>query len=185
MRYLALILLVLTAASLSSCGGCQCGKKSGDAAASGGAGAAIVADASPGADHSSGNAPQKAPGDSLKVEVDLTERGYALPEPVVITLRVTNIKEEDLTLTFPTAQRYDFIVKKGKQIVWVWSEGRMFAQAIGRETLKTGETFSYEVIWDQSGLESIQPPLGTYTVHGILKTTLEIASEEREFGIVD
>ena len=168
MRYLVLIVLVLSAASLSSCGGCQCGKKSGDAAAP-----------------SPGNALQENPGDSLKVEVDLTERGYALVEPVVMTLKVTNIKEEDLTLTFPTAQRYDFVVKKGKQIVWVWSEGRMFAQAIGRETLKAGETFSYEITWDQSGLESIQPPLGAYTVHGILKTTQEIASEEREFGIVD
>jgi len=171
MRYLALILLVLAAASLNSCGGCQCGKKSDDAAPSGSAGTAIVAD--------------PAGGDSLRVEVDLTERGYAMPEPVPMSLTVTNIMERDLTLTFPTAQRYDFIVKKGKQTVWVWSEGMMFAQAIGRETLKAGESVSYEITWDQSGLETIRPPLGAYTAQGILKITQEITSEKREFGIVD
>ena len=171
MRYLILILLALAAASLNSCGGCPCGKKSSDVSGAYAAGTAAVVSTSP--------------GDSLKVELDLTERGYALVEPVVTTLRVTNIKGEDLTLTFPTAQRYDFIVRKGKQTVWVWSEGRMFAQVIGREKLRAGESLSYEITWDQSGLENIRPPLGAYTLQGILKTTQEIASEEREFGIVD
>jgi len=103
----------------------------------------------------------------------------------VMSLVVTNNKEEDLVLTFPTAQRYDFIVRKGKETIWIWSEGRMFAQVIGRQTLGAGETISYEITWDQSGLESMRPPLGAYTVRGILKTMPEIASEKREFGIVD
>jgi len=171
MRYLVLIALALVAASLNSCGGCQCGKKSGEATGSGAAGTVPVADI--------------AAGDTLRVEVELTERGYALLEPVVMTLKVTNVKGEDLTLTFPTAQRCDFIVRKGRQVVWRWSEGMMFAQAIGRETLRAGDSISYEVTWDQSGLENVKPPLGAYSVQGILKTVEEIASEERDFGIVD
>ncbi len=158
MRYLALIMLAAVAVSAYSCGGCRCGKKSGDATAS---------------------------GDTLKVEVDLTERGYALLEPLVMTLTVTNVKGKDLILAFPTAQRYDFIVRKGKLVVWRWSEGMMFAQAIGRKTLKAGESVSYEITWDQTGLEDMKPPLGTYSVQGILKTMPEIVSEERVFGIVD
>jgi hypothetical protein len=179
MRYLALIMMVLAAASLSSCGGCQCGKRSADAPRDATAGSDIVTSRVEGGSAGGSTA------DSLTVEVGLTERGYALLEPVVMSLRVTNNKEEDLTLTFPTAQRYDFIVRKGKEIVWIWSEGRMFAQVIGRLTLGAGETVTYDINWDQSGLESMRPPLGAYTVQGILKTMPEIASEEREFGIVD
>ena len=171
MRYLVLVLLTAVAVSVYSCGGCQCGKKSGEATGSGAAGTTIASDPSA--------------GDTLKVEIGLTERGYALLEPLVMTLTVANVKEEDLTLTFPTAQRYDFIVRKGKQIVWRWSEGMMFAQVIGRETLRAGESLSYEITWDQSGLEDMKPPLGAYSVQGILKTTQEIVSEEQAFGIVD
>ena len=179
MRYLAFIVLVLAAANLSSCGGCQCGKKSGDPTHAGGAGSGIATS------RSEGGSTVASSADTLTVEVDLNERGYALLEPVVMSLKVTNNKEEDLALTFPTSQRYDVIVRKGQETVWVWSEGRMFAQAIGRETLGAGETFSYEVTWDQSGLENVRPPLGAYTVQGVLKTIPEIASETREFGIVD
>jgi hypothetical protein len=175
MRYLALIMLVLAAVSLNSCGGCQCGKKSGEATGPGAAGTTIAADPSV----------SDTPADTLKVEVDLAERGYALLEPLVMTLTVANVKGEDVTLTFPTAQRYDFVVRKGKQVVWRWSEGMMFAQVIGRETLRAGESVSYEITWDQSGLEDMKPPLGAYSAQGILKTTREIISEEKDFGIVD
>ena len=179
MRYLALTMLIAVAASLNSCGGCQCGKKSGAAtgaaAGSGAAPGAVVAEELVGS----------AMNGALRVEVDLAERGYALLEPVVMTLKVTNVSKEDLVFTFPTAQRYDFIVRKGKQPVWIWSEGMMFAQVIGREALGAGESVSYEITWDQSGLENIRPPLGAYSVQGILKTNPKITSEEREFGIVD
>jgi hypothetical protein len=175
MRYLALIMLAAVAVSAYSCGGCRCGKKSGDATASGAAGTTIAADPLAG----------DISGDTLKVEVDLTERCYALLEPLVMALTVTNVKGKNLTLTFPTAQRYDFIVRKGKLVVWRWSEGMMFAQAIGRKTLKAGESISYEITWDQTGLENMKPPLGTYSVQGVLKTVPEIVSEERVFGIVD
>jgi hypothetical protein len=179
MRYLAVIALILAAASLSSCGGCPCGKKNTDLTRSGNAGSGTTTAVAEGGSTSGSSA------DTVTVEVDITERGYALLEPVVMSLKVTNNRKEDLILTFPTAQRYDFIVEKGKQIVWIWSEGRMFAQAIGRETIGAGETVSYEIVWDQSGLENIRPPLGAYTVQGILKTMPEIASEKHEFGIVD
>jgi hypothetical protein len=181
MRYLVLIVLVVSAVTMNSCGGCQCGKSSGDAAGAGAAGASVVAAGS----RDEGTLPGNVSGDTLMVEVELTERGYALLEPVAMALRVTNMKQEDLTLTFPTAQRFDFIVRKGKEIVWIWSEGRIFAQSIGRKTLGPGETVSYDITWDQSGLENVQPPLGAYTAQGILKTSPEIASGKREFGIVD
>jgi hypothetical protein len=183
---MALILVTALAVLLNSCGGCQtCGKsgRTGDSSTAGAA-ASTGAAAGPGAEET-GAAPSESGTDSLRVEIEMREGGYALLEPVDMTLTVENIACRDLNLTFPTAQRYDFIIRKGKQVVWQWSEGMMFAQVIGRETLEEGESISYDVTWDQTGLESIRPPLGAYSVQGILKTAEEIETREKEFGIVD
>jgi hypothetical protein len=63
-----------------------------------------------------------APGaaDSLEARISLNEGSYAVREPVVMTLTVRNITDRTLNLTFPTAQRYDFIVGKGKLAIWQW-----------------------------------------------------------------
>ena len=162
MRYAALILLVAAAAFLCSCGSCPCGRK--------------------GEEGADASLPRP---DSLVVEIGVNEGSYAVLEPVIMTLTVRNSAGRDLALTFPTAQRYDFIVRKGKQVVWRWSEGMMFAQVIGRATLGAGESISYEVTWEQAGLEGIKPVLGAYSVQGVLKTSQEIMSEEQVFGIMD
>ncbi len=176
MRHIALTILAAAAISLYSCGGCKtCGRR---------AGASAQGSPGPGAAETSPTPPESR-ADSLKVQISLREGGYALLEPVEMTLTVENIAGRDLKLTFPTAQRYDFIVRKGKQVVWKWSEGMMFAQAISREVLPAGGTISYEVTWDQTGAEDMRPPLGTYTVQGILKTAPEMGTEEGTFGIVD
>ena len=161
MRYLALIMLVLAAASLSSCGGCQCGKKSG---------AIKTPD------------PVRVP---VSLEVSVDRGSYALVEPVVMTLEVTNTTARELVLEFNSSQQYDFIVRKGKEVVWQWSSGRMFTTALTHETLGIMESITYEVTWDQSGVENMSPPLGAYTVQGVLNTSPEAVSELREFYLVD
>jgi hypothetical protein len=123
--------------------------------------------------------------DSLAAEVKLNEGGYAMGEPVVMTLGVTNTSDNAITLTFPSAQRYDFIVKKGKQPVWQWSGGRMFAQVIGRYELPPGESISYEYTWDQTAADGTKPSLGAYTVEGLLMISPPLRTESRTFGIVD
>ena len=161
MRYLALIIVVLAAAGLSSCGGCQCGKKSGGI---------------------------KTPDpvrDPVSLEVGLNRGSYALLEPVVMTLRVTNMTARELVLGFNDSQKFDFIVRKGKEVVWQWSSGRMFTTALTSETLGIMETITYEVTWDQSGVESMSPPLGAYTVQGVVTTRPEIVSDLHEFYLVD
>ena len=123
--------------------------------------------------------------DSLEVTVALNEGGYAMLEPVVMTLIVHNPSGDPIDLTFPTAQRYDFVVSKGKRVIWQWGEGRVFAQAVGRHTMEPGDSMRHEFTWDQKATDGTQPPLGRYTVQGILKTEPQRVSRPLTFGIVD
>ena len=102
-----------------------------------------------------------------------------------MTLIVENKTGRTLNLTFPTAQRYDFIVRTGKHIVWQWGHERMFAQVVGRFFLAPHDSVTYESTWDQRTLEGTEPRLGTYTVQGILKTAPEIGTDEKTLWIAD
>jgi hypothetical protein len=123
--------------------------------------------------------------DSLRADVILNEGGYAVGERVVMTLEVVNLTDRTLRLTFPSAQRYDFIVSRGKATIWRYSDGRMFAQVLGRYDLAPGDTIAYEYAWDQIGADGTKPGLGAYTVEGILMITPPLKTGPKTFGIVD
>ena len=82
---------------------------------------------------------------SFGVSVVTDKPSYAKGEPIAMTFKVFNQTEERITFHFSDAQRYDFIIedRKGNK-VWRWSDGRMFAQVLGEETLGPGrEELSY------------------------------------------
>lgn len=95
----------------------------------------------------------------------LTDKAtYAAGDTIALKLSVLNTTEEKVTFHFSDAQRYDFVVEdqKGKKI-WRWSEGRMFAQVLGEETLGPGrEELSYTASY-KGALEH-----GSYQITGIL-----------------
>ena len=70
------------------------------------------------------------------VSMTIDKISYSVGEPVIMTLKIFNYTEEDITFHFNTSQRYDFIIEdeEGNEI-WRWSEGRMFAQMLGEEIL--------------------------------------------------
>jgi hypothetical protein len=111
--------------------------------------------------------------------------GYAALEPVPMKLIVKNETDRTLRLVFPTAQRFDFIIMKDRVPVWSWSEGRMFAQALGRLALAAGDSLVYEYTWDGRLPSGGLPALGRYTVKGVLMTAPPVETGAREFGIVD
>jgi hypothetical protein len=134
---------------------------------------------------SPGGLMDQAIADSLEAGVTLNAGGYAMDEPIKMRLEVVNTAGRAITLTFPSAQRYDFIVKKGKQTIWQWSEGRMFAQVLGRYDLGPGDTISYEYKWDQTAGDGTKPGLGAYTFEGLLMISPPLKTERKTFGIVD
>lgn len=101
-----------------------------------------------------------APGVSVRVAAD--KAVYAQGEPIQLTLAVVNHGAQPVVLRFPTAQRYDVVVRErqGRQ-VWRWSADQMFAQVLGEETLAAaGGQLTYRV--------SVREPLppGRYAVIG-------------------
>ncbi len=158
-----LLMLSACAAFVASCGGrCNC--------SGGGSAEGPLNEAKP---------------DLLEVNIGLDGGGYAMGEPIVMTLEVTNKAGRAINLTFPSAQRYDFIVKQGKRTIWQWSAGRTFAQVVGSHELAPGETISYEYTWDQTAADGTKPALGAYTIEGLLMLSPPFRVGPKVFGIVD
>ena len=88
-------------------------------------------------------ADQSASDVAATVEVKLEGEG------VQFLLHVTNTGETPLEFTFPSSQRYDFVVRdQSGEEVWRWSDGMSFLQAISNATLAPGETWDFRVTWE-------------------------------------
>ena len=87
---------------------------------------------------------------------------YSVGEPIKLTLKIFNYTKEDIIFHFNTSQRYDFIIEdeEGNEI-WRWSEGRMFAQMLGKESLGQHNP---EVIYTAEYKDRLSP--GYYKVTG-------------------
>jgi len=85
-----------------------------------------------------------------------------------VMLVVRNTTGIPVTFTFPTSQRFDFIVRDafGKEVLR-WSDGRMFLQVVEQETLlNESRHYPAEIILkDRDG--EVLPP-GFYTLTGYL-----------------
>lgn len=68
---------------------------------------------------------------------------------VGFTLAVTNNTPKTVELRFPSGQTHDFVVLDSLgRVVWRWSTGRMFTQAMQSKTVKSSDTLTIEDGWD-------------------------------------
>ena len=88
---------------------------------------------------------------------------YNVGDPIIMTLKVFNYTEEEITFHFNTGQRYDFIIEdeEGNEI-WRWSKDMMVTMVLGEETLGPTNT---EVIYTAKYREKLSP--GYYKITGI------------------
>ncbi len=84
-------------------------------------------------------------------------------EAIEFVFSVTNTGEAPVELTFRSGQAAEFAVCEHDQLVWRWSEGRMFTQALWKETLEVGGSMDIEGTWDA-------PDPGTYEAKATLET---------------
>ena len=89
---------------------------------------------------------------------------YSIEEPVTITLTIFNYTKDTLTFSFASSQRYDFVIEKEEKVIWRWSSGRVFAQVMGKEVVKPGESLVYKEVYRPQ--KKLTP--GIYTVTGML-----------------
>lgn len=90
----------------------------------------------------------------IETWIDYEQQG----DGVHFTFHLKNQTEHMKTYHFNTGQRFDFVIKDDQgKVVKRFSEGKMFTQVLGEETLKQGDTLTYQA--KVSGLRE-----GKYTV---------------------
>jgi len=97
------------------------------------------------------------------ISMTTDKMSYSVGEPIIMTLKVFNYNEEEITFHFNSSQRYDFIIKdeEGNE-VWRWSNGRMFAMMLGEEILGPSNS---EVTYTAEYRNKLSP--GYYKITGI------------------
>ena len=108
----------------------------------------------------------------LEVALATDRASYPVGAPVRMELTVSNRTDNPVGLRFPSAQRYDFVIREAgaRTDRWRWSEGRMFTQVTGEEVVPPGGSLRYEATYG----EDLEP--GLYTVEGV------VASSNRPMG---
>lgn len=98
------------------------------------------------------------------ISVSVNKPIYSSGEPISMALYVFNNTGQEVTFLFSDAQRYDFTIEdeEGRE-VWRWSEGRMFAQVLGEETLGPGRE---EIRYTASYQGALEP--SSYQITGIV-----------------
>ncbi len=95
---------------------------------------------------------------------------------VQFTFIVTNSGADPVDLSFSDALEADFAVLDDGSERWRFSEGRMFAQMLGSETLDPGGTATYEATWDD-------PDSGSYTAVATLEANETECEARAEFSV--
>lgn len=111
----------------------------------------------------SGNTASEERNMNYGISMMTDKMSYSVGEPIIMTLKIFNYIEEDITFHFNTSQKYDFIIEDGEgKEVWRWSEDRMFAMMLGEEVL--GPT-NPEVTYIGEYTNNLSP--GYYKITGI------------------
>ncbi len=99
--------------------------------------------------------------------LSIDQTAYRTGEAINVVFEIFNYTDTSVTFAFNSGKRYDFIIEdRDGEEVWRWSDGKMFTQALGEESLEPrGPPLSYKV--------RIAPDLlsGTYTIRARLAAT--------------
>jgi len=100
----------------------------------------------------------------LSTDIELDSEVYAAAHNAELNarLKIRNEAAEPVTLTFPTGQIYDLEIRDGDgNVVYLWSRGRVFAQAAARVEIQFEKEFPIS-----APLTHLQP--GRYVVQAWL-----------------
>lgn len=115
----------------------------------------------------------------LDLAVHVEKDTFKVDEPIAMELRINYEGSETLTLRFASSQRYDFEIEtESGEVVWRWSEGRMFAQILGQITLSPDRP---EVRYHAVFRDHLSP--GRYKLRGILTVQPQSRSSEVQITV--
>lgn len=93
---------------------------------------------------------------------------FSSGDQIQFVLSVRNRSSTSQTLSFSTAQQYNFeVLNSGTSTeVWTWSLGQSFSQSTSSLTFQAGETQTFTVTWNQVNDTNQLVPIGSYEVIG-------------------
>ena len=141
------------------------------------------ADAEAGA--ATGAAPAAAPSEAGRSELEatLTVEQATVGRGSEFTLRVCNTSTGNVSRSFGSAQRYDFVITQGDDVTWRWSDDRSFAQVTGEERWKPKECLSWTENWDGTTSSGAPASPGSYEAVGVLSSSPEHRTEPALFCV--
>ena len=118
---------------------------------------------------------------AVTIRLTADQATYGPGDVMTLTLRAVNETNHPVTLTFRTAQRFDFVVRDpAGQELWRWATGRMFAQVAGSETIPPSGTLLYTAQVDKKLVPGIYTAAGLVTAQeGNLGASLALRVEPR------
>jgi hypothetical protein len=82
-----------------------------------------------------------------------TDVNVSVTEGVSLALRVKNAASRKVEVAFPSGLTHDFEVQDTVgRVVWRWSDGRLFTQAMQNRVLDRDESITYEADWSPKDL---------------------------------
>lgn len=99
----------------------------------------------------------------ISAETQTNKSKYSVGEEVKISVTMANKGLNPIEIIFASAQRYDFIVLKGNEEVWRWSNDKVFAMVLEQVLLKPGEKQTYSETWKPKDAKP-----GKYEVIGVV-----------------
>ncbi len=118
-------------------------------------------------------------GQGLDATLEVKDR--TVGRGAVFTLKACNPSTNETSRTFRSGQRYDFEVTRGEEVIWRWSDGMVFTQAVVEEHWKAKECKSWTEEWDGVSTSGTPASPGTYDASGILKSQPEQGAETKSF----
>ncbi|MGH8399355.1 MAG: BsuPI-related putative proteinase inhibitor [Gammaproteobacteria bacterium] len=107
-------------------------------------------------------------------------------QQIQFVLSVRNRSSSSQTISFSTAQLYNFVVLDSGTAteVWTWSLGQMFSQNTTTLTIAANQTLTYAIIWDQTADSGQAVPSGNYEVIGGITCTNSSSSSSSSSSTV-
>lgn len=90
---------------------------------------------------------------------------YDPGDSIEITFTIVNCGDNDITLSYPTTQRYVITAKDPQgNDVWSSADGQVFNQVEGQEVIQPNKTIVYTETWDQKDSDGQQVPDAEYKI---------------------
>lgn len=106
----------------------------------------------------------------LRDSAGVATTSFVFGEQIRFDLEARNLSARVVTLSFPDAQIYDFVVfdSDSMRIRWRWSANMSFPQVPTQLRFEPYSSKAYSVVWNGVLSDGTQLPPGTYRAQGML-----------------